>query len=117
MGLLNEELRAATGADPELDRKLAVELGAPPAGYTASVDAALDLIRHVLPDWGWHLGWHADGIRPYASLHDAARTVHVEAAGPTVPLALLRAMGEALSRAPGTSDPPAGSAPAGDSGR
>ncbi|MEZ5858486.1 MAG: hypothetical protein R3D28_05705 [Geminicoccaceae bacterium] len=117
MGLLKEELLAATGADRELDRRLAAELGAPPAAYTASIDATLDLIRHALPGWGWHLGWHADGIRPYASLHDAARTVHVEAAGPTVPVALLRAMGEALSHVPGTGDPPAGSAPAGDSAR
>ena len=55
--------------------------------------------------------------RMAASLHDAARTVHVEAAGPTVPVALLRAMGEALIHVPGTGDPPAGSAPAGDSAR
>lgn len=116
MGLLSEALQEATGADPELDRRLAAELGAPPAAYSASIDATIGLIGHALPGWGWHLGWHADGIRPYASLHDAGRTVHVEAAGPTVPLALLRAMGEALSHAPGTGGPRGASAPAGDSG-
>lgn len=121
LGMLSEALLAATGAafgsDPELDRRLARELGAPPAAYTASIDAALDLIRHALPGWGWHLGWHADGIRPYASLHDRARTAHAQAAGPTVPVALLRAMAEALSHAPATGGPPAAPAPAGDSGR
>ncbi len=98
MGALEDALKAATGADPALDRELATQLGAPPSDYTASVDAALKLIHLTLPGWGWHVGWHADGVTPYASLHDQARTVHVEAAAPSVPLALLRAMAEALAR-------------------
>jgi len=95
-GLLGDAIRAATGGEPSLDRRLADELQAPPAAYTGSVDAALALIGHALPGWSWHVGWHADGVTPYASLHDAARTHHVEAAGPSVPLALLRALALAL---------------------
>lgn len=98
--MLTADLDAATGGDPALDARLAAELGAPPAAYTASVDAAIGLVRHALPGWGWHVGWHADGVTPYASLHDAARTVHVEAKGPSVQLALLRAMAQALKTAP-----------------
>jgi hypothetical protein len=97
--MLSEALAAASGADPALDRRLADELKAPPADYSASVDAAIGLVRHALPGWGWHVGWHADGVTPYASLHDPARTVHVEAKGPSVQLALLRAMGQALETA------------------
>jgi hypothetical protein len=96
MTTLTEALQAASGADAALDARLAQELGAPPADYTSSVDAALGLVHHALPGWGWHVGWHADGVTPYATLHDAARTAHVEAAGPTVPLALLRAVAKAL---------------------
>lgn len=101
---LGDAIRAATGGEPSLDRRLAEELNAPPAAYTGSVDAALALIRHALPGWGWHVGWHADGVTPYATLHDAARTRHVEAVGPSVPLALLRAL--ALAMVP--DDRPAG---------
>lgn len=96
--MLTEALRAASGADNALDARLAAELGAVPADFTASVDAALGLVRHALPGWGWHVGWHADGVTPYASLHDQARTIHVEATAPTVPLALLRALALAVER-------------------
>ena len=89
---------AASGADAALDARLATELGAPAADYTASVDAALRLVRHALPGWGWHVGWHADGVTPYATLHDATRTMHTVAKGPTVPIALLRAMADALAQ-------------------
>jgi len=105
-GPLGVAIRAATGGEPSLDRRLAEELRAPPAAYTGSVDAALALIRHALPGWGWHVGWHADGVTPYASLHDAARTRHVEAVGPSVPLALLRAL--ALAREPQHGPAPSG---------
>ncbi len=98
--MLSGLLDAASGADPALDARLTEALGAPPAAYTASVDAAIALVDHALPGWHWHIGWHADGITPYASLRDAARTLHVEAKGPTVQLALLRAMIRALEATP-----------------
>lgn len=100
MGDLKDALVAASGSDRALDARLATELGAPEKGYTSSVDAAIELVRHALPGWGWHVGWHADGVTPYATLHDAGRTLHVEAIGPTVPIALLRAMAEALAQQP-----------------
>ncbi len=99
LATLKQAVDTAYGGDRALDAELARTLHAPAAAFTGSVDAALDLIRHVLPDWGWHVGWHADGIRPYATLHDAARTQHVDVAGPSVPIALLRALMLALEQA------------------
>jgi hypothetical protein len=92
LAALKQAIGTATGGDRALDAEIARALQAPLAAYTGSVDAALGLVDHALPGWGWHVGWHADGIRPYATLHDAERTRHVEAAGPSVPIALLRAM-------------------------
>lgn len=100
LGDLNEALLAASGGGRALDERLATTFAAPAMAYTQSVDAALSLVHHALPGWGWHLGWHADGVTPYATLHDAARTRHVEAKGPTVPIALLRALTAALAEAP-----------------
>jgi len=95
---LKQSIGAATGGDRALDAEIASTLEAPLAAFTGSVDAALELIEHTLPGWGWHVGWHADGIRPYATLHDAERTRQVTAAGPSVPIALLRTMAQALEQ-------------------
>ena len=100
LGDLRDALLAASGGDRALDARLAAELDAPAMAYTGSVDAAIELVRHALPGWAWHVGWHADGVTPYATLHDAARTLHADAKGPTVPIALLRAMADALVQQP-----------------
>lgn len=100
LAALKRAIDTASGGDRALDVQIAQVLHAPSAAFTGSVDAALGLIRHALPEWGWHVGWHADGIRPYATLHDATRTRHVEVAGPSVPIALLRAMMLALEQPP-----------------
>lgn len=96
LAALKQAIGTASGGDRALDAEIARTLQAPLAAFTGSVDAALGLIDHALPGWGWHVGWHADGIRPYATLHDAERTRQVTAAGPSVPIALLRAMAQAL---------------------
>lgn len=83
----------ATGSDRQIDRRLAAltgDDGASPPDYTASVDRCIELLHRLLPGWSWHVGWNATGVLPYATLHDAAR--RVEAAAPTVPLALLKAI-------------------------
>lgn len=90
-------LHAATGSDIELDAEiLRALLGSPcPApGYTSSVDACLDLLHTVLPDWHWHVGHGANGIFPYATL-SKGKTI-VEADGTTVPLVLLLVIVKAL---------------------
>jgi hypothetical protein len=86
------QVDAATGADRELDRAIARVLGRvePAPDYTASVDRCLDLVQACLPGWAWHVGWNASGVLPYATLHGGEHLV--AAAGPTVPLALLRAL-------------------------
>jgi hypothetical protein len=85
-------LEAATGSDRRLDAELADLVGAPsPApDYTASVDRCVELVRAELAGWAWHVGWDASGVLPYATLHGGPHLV--EAAGPTVPIALLRAL-------------------------
>ena len=107
---LNEVLgrvKAATGADRELDRLITaavepVSIGLQQKAYTSSVDDCLRLIAILLPDWHWHVGHGPDGILPYAALskstgsgaqNDGGR---VEVAAPTVPLALLGAALQAL---------------------
>jgi hypothetical protein len=91
---LEAELKTATGSDRALDRELALlldpERAATPPDYTASVDRCIELVHLALPGWSWHVGWDAAGILPYATLHRGERLV--EAAAPTVPLALLRAL-------------------------
>jgi hypothetical protein len=97
---LAHRLDVATGSDRELDGELARVLGgaAPgtvPADYTSSVDRCVELVRAAAPGWAWHVGWDASGLLPYATLHRGERCV--EAAAPTVPLALLRALARALA--------------------
>jgi len=94
---LIEKLGAATGSDRELDRDLAALNGAEVLDYTSSVDRSVDLLHALLPGWSWHVGWDAQGIMPYATVHLDERIF--EARAPTVPIALLRAMMAAL-RAP-----------------
>ena len=69
--------------------------------YTSSVDACLQLIEAVLPDWHWHVGHGPTGILPYASLSTTALggeedEYRVEADAATVPLALLHVAAKAL---------------------
>lgn len=95
---LQRRLAAATGADRELDAELARGLGVEPPStidLTASVDRCIEVIHRVLPGWSWHVGWNATGVLPYATLHNGGRLV--EGSGPTVPLALLRALVKALA--------------------
>ena len=99
---LLRRVRAATGHDPELDAALAAGLGhrtAEVPAYTASVDACIALLHRVLPGWGWHVGYDARGVIPYAAV-SKGRARH-EAGAPTVPLALLAAILRAKTGGPG----------------
>ena len=90
---LSRRLEAATGSDRQLDADLARLLGQDgqaAADYTSSVDRCLELVHAALPGWAWHVGWNATGVLPYATLHHGGQLV--AAAGPTVPIALLRAL-------------------------
>jgi hypothetical protein len=92
-----QKLGAATGSDRQLDRDLAELAGASTTeapDYTSSVDRSVDLLHTVLPGWSWHVGWDAQGIMPYATVHLRERIFEARAA--TVPIALLRAMTAAL---------------------
>ena len=94
---LSRRIEAATGSDADLDteigRLLGGRTGTDAVDYTASVDRTIDLVQAVLPGWGWHLGWNASGILPYATLTSGERRITAAA---TVPLALLRALMRAI---------------------
>ena len=99
---LAKQVASATGADASLDRALAATLHDDPEAegphdYSASVDACLRLIARVAPHWHWHVGHGPDGILPYAALSKEGDDAPlVEASAPTVPLALLSALLQAL---------------------
>ena len=63
--------------------------------------------RRLLPGWSWHVGWNASGVLPYARIESGPHRL-IEAAGPTVPLALLRALVAATLR---VEDEPESAAP------
>jgi len=97
------QVQAATGREPALDRAVAEAFaGAEPAGeapaYSASVDACLSLVAQRLPDWHWHIGHGPRGIMPYAVLSptSGAEQPRFEALAPTVPLALLSVLLQAV---------------------
>ncbi|HET6518667.1 MAG TPA: hypothetical protein VFG47_02470 [Geminicoccaceae bacterium] len=98
---LLQRVRAATGHDPDLDAAIAglEHRAAEVPAYTASVDACLALVHRALPGWGWHVGYDARGVIPYAAV-SKGRARH-EAGAPTVPLALLAAILRAKTGGPG----------------
>lgn len=89
MDELNTALDRATGADPELDGKVAAAFGVPAARFSGSVDDCRALVAAVLPDWRLHLGYGVSGVFPYAVL--SAHGHRCQGDAPTVPLAILRA--------------------------
>jgi hypothetical protein len=102
---LGRRLAAATGTDADLDLALSKAGGGEAGDYTSSVTASRALIARLLPGWTVHLGFDASGVFPYVALGNGPR--HVAAGGPTLPLALLRALAAALAPAdPGRSAPP-----------
>ena len=103
---LERRMADATGSDWDLDRAVATTiagLGAedPVPDYSASVDACIALIGAALPKWHWHVGHGPTGIIPYASLSrdsdkEDGSHIRVEVSCPTVPLALLQVMVQAM---------------------
>lgn len=102
---LDRLLTAATGADPAIDRAVAAlfgdEIGAA-RGWSGSVEECVRLLHRVLPGWSWHVGWAPSGVVPYARLRRGEERISAE--GPSVPIALLRAI---LAARRGERDPPA----------
>lgn len=86
---LQDALDRATGADPDLDARLAEAFAVPAAAFTGSVEHCKALLAAALPEWRLHLGYGASGVFPYAVLTAHGRRCEGDA--PTVPLAILRA--------------------------
>lgn len=93
---LAAKLKTATGPDAGLDAVIAEAFGAAPAGYTESVSDCRALVGKVLPGWRLHLGFDASGVTPYAIVSNGDH--RAEAAAPTVPLAILRALMDLAAR-------------------
>jgi len=87
---LTRLLGDAHGGSAELDELVAKVYGQPAELYSESVDCCLRLVKSCLPHWRLHIGFGVSGILPYASLTQGE--THVEAEGPTVPLAILRVL-------------------------
>lgn len=87
---LVQRLNAATGGDPALDRLVADFFSQPLSSYTESVESCRALLCAVAPGWRLHVGYGVGGILPYARLSQGEQ--RVEAEGPSVPLAVLRAL-------------------------
>lgn len=98
----------ATGADPGLDAALAAWFGLAAAAFTGSVDDARALAAAAMPGWTLHLGFDVTGVFPYARLRSNGRSV--EAGASTLPLAIVRAVVEAVEP-PASPASPAPSAP------
>ncbi|HLN22864.1 MAG TPA: hypothetical protein VK558_02660 [Patescibacteria group bacterium] len=92
---LDTWLQRATGADPGLDAAIVVLFGVPPGDYTASIEKCRFLLTETLPGWQMHLGYDVSGVFPYAAVSNGGRRLAAD--GPTVPLAILRAVVRALS--------------------
>jgi len=97
-------LQQASGSDRDLDRAIRRDLepsggagdeSSPVPAYSGSVPLCMALVRRLLPDWRLHLGYGVNGIFPYAALSHRGNE-HFEAMAPSVPLAILRALVEAL---------------------
>lgn len=91
---LAEALKAASGAERDLDTLIAEAFGAEPADYTASADKCRRLCSRVLPTWQLRVGYDVCGVLPAATL--AGKRSRANVVAPTVPLAILRTMMDAV---------------------
>ena len=94
---MSEQVRKLVAAIERALAELAGQDSADPPDYTASVDRCIELLHRLLPGWSWHVGWNATGVLPYATLHRGEQ--RVEAAAPTVSIALLKAVMKAHAAA------------------
>lgn len=89
-------LEEATGADQGIDRAIAETLGVESEDYSGSAAASRELVKRVLPQVRLQVGYDVSGVFPSAVLHDAGS--RYGAVAPTVPLAILRVLFQALAK-------------------
>lgn len=92
LSVLADRLNATTGPDAAIDAAMAEAFGVPLAEYTESAEECRRLVAQVLPGWRLHLGFGGSGALPYAVISNDDNRAEAEA--PTVPVAILRALGE-----------------------
>jgi hypothetical protein len=101
---LIKRLQKADGADRRLDTHVHAVVhsltddasGKDIPHYTASEPACFELIPRVLPGWKWHVGYGVKGVFPYATVSNG-RGTRFQASAPTVPLALLLVLLQAMA--------------------
>lgn len=91
---LRTRLDTITGADADVDRLLSEVLGIECAGCSGDAESSRKLVDQLLPHARLQVGYDVSGILPGAVLHDGAH--RYSAVAPTVPLAILRVLAEAL---------------------
>lgn len=91
---LRNALDELTGADADLDRLLAEVLGAECDDFSGDATSSRKLVEQVLPNSRLQVGYDVSGVLPNAVLHYSGERFSIVA--PTVPLAVLRALIEAL---------------------
>lgn len=95
MGQLRARLHQAGGGDAALDRDLAAVFALEAGDYTESIALARQLAARALPGWKLHVGFDASGVLPYAAVSGAGG--RFAGTGPTVPLAVLRVVLDAVT--------------------
>lgn len=94
LSILRTKLDDISGADAEIDRLLAQVPGIEFDEFSSDAVSSRKLVHHLLPDARLRVGYNVSGVLPNAVLHDKAHCYSVVA--PTVPLAILRVLIEAL---------------------
>ena len=91
---LIEALHKATGSDKEIDLVIAdiFRLGA--NDYTGSAFSSRELVKQLLPGSKLQVGYNVNGVLPSATLNEGDQ--RFSSVAPTVPLAILRVLMEAI---------------------
>lgn len=91
---LSETLDAATGADPDIDLQIAQAFHIELRDFSGSAISARNLVSQLLPGADFKVGYDVCGIFPSATIRTAQGPC--TAVAPTVPIAILRALKNAL---------------------
>lgn len=91
---LRDALDDATGADETIDLALARCLAVSPQDYTSDAPLCRELVTKLVPGAKLQVGYDVTGVLPRAIMH--AGGVRFARTAPTLPLAILRLLMQAL---------------------
>ena len=91
---LLEALERATGAEEKIDVMIADSFGLERNDYTGSAFSNRELVKQLLPGSKLQVGYDVNGVLPSATLNDGHQ--RFSSVAPTVPLAILRVLMQAI---------------------